>query len=107
MSKNLKIRLTYEEDNPVPISFLTPALSTIPLFKNTVIPGVQPKEETVIIVPNTGVNSYPYNKYYPGNPASRYGANTGTTVIVSNPDSNYDSVHGGKYLPNNYANKYG
>ncbi|XP_023952591.2 uncharacterized protein LOC112056397 isoform X3 [Bicyclus anynana] len=74
---------------------------------DTVIPGVQPKEETVIIVPNTGVNSYPYNKYYPGNPASRYGANTGTTVIVSNPDSNYDSVHGGKYLPNNYANKYG
>ncbi|CAH2240066.1 jg7410 [Pararge aegeria aegeria] len=31
--------------------------------------GVQPKDETIIIVPNSGVNNYPYNNYYdPRNP---------------------------------------
>ncbi|XP_039756962.1 uncharacterized protein LOC120631436 isoform X2 [Pararge aegeria] len=70
--------------------------------------GVQPKDETIIIVPNSGVNNYPYNNYYdPRNPVPRYGPNTGTTVIVSNPDGNYGSGYGGKYFPNQYTNKYG
>ncbi|XP_034836773.1 uncharacterized protein [Maniola hyperantus] len=65
------------------------------------VPAGGPRDETIIVMPNSGTN-YPSSNYYPTNPFSRYGANSGTTVIGSNPDSNYNS-YGTKYIPNRYG----
>ncbi|XP_045776574.1 uncharacterized protein LOC123874990 isoform X3 [Maniola jurtina] len=102
MSKNLKIKLTYEEDIPVYYSLFTPVFTPLSLYKNTVpVPAGGSRDETIIVT-NSGPN-YPYSSYYPTNPYSRYpsGANSGTTVIVSNPDGNYNRGYGTKYIPTN------
>ncbi|XP_045776561.1 uncharacterized protein LOC123874990 isoform X1 [Maniola jurtina] len=65
------------------------------------VPAGGSRDETIIVT-NSGPN-YPYSSYYPTNPYSRYpsGANSGTTVIVSNPDGNYNRGYGTKYIPTN------